>query len=161
MPLRRIWTGLRQAVSGSAGPDIEPKQVCGRAVSLIDLLPTLAECCGLPNREAWQGRSLVPLFEQPDLEWNHPAITSYEGNNAAVQTERFRYIHYIDGSEELYDHEKDLNEWNNLAENPEYTAVKAKLKKYLPKEYTERLPGKKQKQMRKNEQRSKHAAAMR
>lgn len=128
-----------------AGPGIKPEQVCGRVVSLIDLLPTLADLCELPPKQAWQGRSIRPLLEDPAREWKHPALTTWQGNNVAVQTERFRYIHYIDGTEELYDHDKDLNEWTNLADNPEYAAVKKKLKMYLPAEYVEKSLGKQQK----------------
>lgn len=131
-----------------AGPGIKPQQVCGRTVSLIDILPTLAELCSLPAQAAWEGRSIVPLLEKPEREWNYPAITSWEGNNVAVQTERFRYIHYFDGTEELYDHRNDLNEWTNLAGNPEYTAIKAKLKAHLPTSYTERSRGKLQKKFK-------------
>ena len=33
---------------------------------------------------------------------------------------------------ELYDHNKDHNEWLNQATNPEYESIKNKLVKYLP-----------------------------
>lgn len=132
-----------------AGPNIEPQQVCGRVVSLIDILPTLADLCGLPEQPAWEGRSIRPLIEEPSTEWNHPALTTWQGNNVAVQTERYRYIHYVDGTEELYDHEKDLNEWTNLASNPEYASLKTKLQTYLPEKYVELSLGKQQKLMAK------------
>ena len=33
-----------------------------------------------------------------------PVISSYGEGNTAIRTERWRYIRYEDGSEELYDH---------------------------------------------------------
>ena len=37
-----------------------------------------------------------------------------------VRTERWRYIQYADGAEELYDHHHDPHEWTNLAAQPEH-----------------------------------------
>ena len=45
-----------------------------------------------------------------------------------MQTERFRYIRYEDGSEELYDHHNDPHEWTNQCHNPEFSELKDKLK---------------------------------
>ncbi len=41
-------------------------------------------------------------------------------------------IVYADGTEELYDHEKDKWEWHNLAADPEYANVKEKMRKGIP-----------------------------
>ena len=45
---------------------------------------------------------------------------------------RWRYIRYADGSEELYDHEVDPNEWHNLAGDEKHTAIKTRLARSLP-----------------------------
>ena len=50
----------------------------------------------------------------------------------SVQTERWRYIRYRDGGQELYDHERDPNEWTNLASIPKYSSVKTELANSLP-----------------------------
>jgi hypothetical protein len=81
-----------------------------------------------------EGRSLVPLLEDPGMDWDHPALTTYGYNNHAVRTDRYRYIRYADGSEELYDHETDPNEWINLAGKREYRALEAQLAKEMPTE---------------------------
>ena len=116
-----------------AGPGIQKDKSCARTASLLDLYPTLVELCGLEKNSKNEGRSLAPLLTNPDLQWNYPVITSYAGNNFAVQTERYRYISYEDGSEELYDHQKDPNEWSNLAKSPETNELRQKLKTHLPK----------------------------
>lgn len=51
-----------------------------------------------------------------------------------MRTETHRYIRYADGSEELYYNSEDPYEWTNLAFNPEYAAVKAKMAEWLPEE---------------------------
>ena len=65
--------------------------------------------------------------------WERPALVTYLQGNHALCNERWRYIRYADGSEELYDHDNDPNEWTNLADRTETSAVKARLAKWLPK----------------------------
>ena len=50
-----------------------------------------------------------------------------------MRTEKFRYIRYSDGTEELYDREKDEMEWTNLAGDPKYAKTKKQIAKWLPK----------------------------
>ncbi|MGB0372321.1 MAG: sulfatase [Opitutales bacterium] len=114
-----------------AGPGIQTA-VSKRAVGLIDLFPTLAELCDLETLDTWEGRSLVPLLEDPDREWNAPTITSWLGSNFAAQRDHYRYIRYHDGSEELYDHSTDPHEWTNLSHLEEYGALKAELSSAFP-----------------------------
>lgn len=107
----------------------------GRAVELLSIYPTLIELCGLPENPKIEGVSLHPLLEDPDSEWKYVALSTLGQNNHAVRDERWRYIRYADGSEELYDHEIDPNEWNNLAYEspaPLHAEVIARLAKYLP-----------------------------
>ncbi len=109
------------------------KQVSNRPVSLLDLYPTLVKMCGLPEKSDVQGNDITPLLSDPDAPWQHAAVTTYGPNNHAVRTERYRYIRYEDGSEELYHHEEDQNEWKNLAEDPAYKDIKIRLASHLPK----------------------------
>ena len=102
-----------------------------RPVNLIDLYPTLIDLAGLPEKKGLDGRSFAPLLEDPDMEWNHPGLTCSKWGDS-LRTERWRYISKKSG-DELYDHDKDPNEWVNLANNPEYKNVIAELKKRLPK----------------------------
>jgi arylsulfatase A-like enzyme len=107
-------------------------QLCRRPVSLIDIYPTLVELCGLPQRHGMDGQSLKPLLEDPDQEWERPVVTTFGFRNHAIRTERWRYIQYSDGGQELYDHEADPNEWSNLASLPRYSSLKSQLAKWLP-----------------------------
>ena len=102
-------------------------------VSLIDLFPTLNELCGLPQPAGLDGVSLVPLLKDPEHVWDRPAVTTHQQGNHAVSSDRWRYIHYADGGEELYDYRNDPNEWTNLANKPEFADVKAELARWLPR----------------------------
>ena len=66
-------------------------------------------------------------------------MTQGAGNHA-VRSDRWRYIRYKDGSEELYDHSNDPWEWTNLAGDPRYADVIADHKRRLPKQQA--APGK-------------------
>ena len=50
-----------------------------------------------------------------------------------MRSERWHYIHYSDGGEELYDMAADPLQWNNLATAPDHAAVTEKMKQWLPK----------------------------
>jgi arylsulfatase A-like enzyme len=106
---------------------------CNSPVSLINIYPTLIEMCGLPEREGLDGRSLIPLLKKPETIWEQPALTTWGRGNYALRSENWRYIRYFDGSEELYNHQDDPNEWTNLANNTKYKSVKYELTKWFPK----------------------------
>jgi len=110
----------------------KPGQKCQRTVSFMDVYPTLADLCGLPIGDHLDGKSLRPLLENPIAAWNRPALTTHGRLNHAVRSERYRYIRYADGSEELYDHQFDPMEWKNLAGDPQHAKVKKDLGRWLP-----------------------------
>ncbi len=118
------------SVPGTEGEGVR----CGKPVGAIDIFPTLIELCGLPSISLLDGRSLVPLLERPSSRWDRPVLTTYGRGNHALRSQRWRYIRYVNGDEELYDHSKDPNEWTNLAENGAFDAVKKELSAWLPKE---------------------------
>jgi len=122
-----LWERSSHVPLVFAGPNIPGGRRCERVVSLIDLYPTLLEMCGLPENSKNEGRSLLPLIEAPKQEWPYPAIIGWKKNSFAIQNERYRYIHYGDGSEELYDHQQDPNEWTNLAGDSEVANVQQDL----------------------------------
>lgn len=105
---------------------------CNRTVSLLDIYPTLVELCGLPENKKLEGHSLVSLINNPEKEWSKPVLSTWYYMNHAVRSEKWRYICYRDGSEELYNREKDPNEHINLAGDPRYKQVIEEHRKWLP-----------------------------
>lgn len=104
---------------------------CGQPVGLIDLFPTLTDLCGVEAPAGLDGESLVPLLRDPAKVTGRKLMTSFSEENFSVRTDRWRYILYQDGSEELYDHEKDPNEWDNLSKDPDKRSLMDELKKGL------------------------------
>jgi arylsulfatase A-like enzyme len=103
-----------------------------RVVSLIDIYPTLVQLCHLETVKGLQGHSLLPLLQNPEAEWPHMALSSYRKGNSSLRSERWHYIHYADGSEELYDHNSDPHEFTNLAKNSAFAAVLQQHRALLP-----------------------------
>ncbi|MFP4057972.1 MAG: sulfatase [Candidatus Brocadiia bacterium] len=111
----------------------QPGGVCRRTVSFADIYPTLKDLCRLPDPpQKLEGTSLRPLLKSPDAPWDRPALTTHGRLNHSVRSQRWRYTRYRDGTEELYDEQKDPLEWTNLAHQAQYAEVKQKLAKWLP-----------------------------
>ena len=128
-----LWEVTTQTTLVISAPEgVQKNKLSNRLVSLIDLYPTLVELCGLPPREGLDGQSIVPLLNDPQMKWDRPALTTFGYKNHTVRTDRWRYIQYNDGGEELYDHNVDPNEWTNLANISKYESVKSELQKSLP-----------------------------
>jgi iduronate 2-sulfatase len=116
-------------------------RVCQRTTEHLNIYPTLAEMCelqGVPGN--LQGRSLVPLLQNPDAPWDRPSLTQVPRRTASgatmgysVRTERYRYTMWADGAdgEELYDYEEDPRELNNLANDAKSSVLKGKLRASL------------------------------
>ncbi len=113
---------------------------CGHAVSLVDLYPTLTELCGVPAPDGLDGQSLVPLLREPSQGTDRTAVTIFDPGNVTLRTERWRYIRYTDGSEELYDINVDPNEWTNLSDDPNHESILKSLRRAVPKEAIEPPP---------------------
>jgi choline-sulfatase len=136
-----LWERSTRVPLIIAGPGIAKSAKCPRTVELLDLYPTLTELAGLPARSGLEGHSIVPQLKDPTAPREFPAITTQDLNNTTVRTERWRYIRYYDGAEELYDEQADPNEWTNLAGDPRYAQTKQDLAKWLPIVNKPAVPG--------------------
>jgi len=144
---RTLWEDGTRVPLIVVDPARKGGQVSTKPAELIDIFPTLLALNGLKADPSQEGQSLAPLLDDPkSAAWHHAALTSFGPGNHAVRTERFRYIHYNDGSEELYDHSNDPNEWNNLikAGKPNSAELDKVLKQHraqLPQKEHALLPG--------------------
>ncbi len=119
-------------VKGSGKP-------CFHTVEFVDIYPTLGELCGLavPGHKL-EGLSLVPLLQNPDEEWDKPALTFVRRRKVlgvSIRTERWRYTEWDEGRQgaELYDHRNDPNEWHNFAHDPKFSDVVKEMHELLLK----------------------------
>ena len=126
-----LWEECTRVPLVFAGPGIQPG-ACERVVSLVDVYPTLAAMAGAPVHDRAAGHDLAPLLADPKADWSHHCLTSHASGSHAVRTERWRYIRYADGTRELYDHDADPGEHNNLAELAAHRAVVERLDALVP-----------------------------
>jgi arylsulfatase A-like enzyme len=127
-----LWERSTRVPLIFAGPGVSRAGRCSRPVELLDIYPTLIELCKLTPRDDLEGHSLVPQLRDAKAPREWPAITSHNQGNYSIRSERWRYIHYANGSEELYDMQNDPHEWTNVYEAAANAAVLAEHRKWLP-----------------------------
>jgi arylsulfatase A-like enzyme len=133
-----LWERTTRVPLIFKGPGIMQGGISTRPVDLMAVYPTLTALTGVPTPSSgFDGVSIVPLLTNPAAAAPVPyAISTYwNGTNAAVhavRTERYRYIKYANGTEELYDEQDDPHEWVNQASIPAYASIKATMAGYLP-----------------------------
>jgi iduronate 2-sulfatase len=126
-------------------------EVAKTPVGLVDLYPTLAELCDVSTGAPLQGQSLVPMLEdpaEPGRGWALTQVTRGRQDGKPVmgyslRTERFRFTAWGengDRGKELYDHENDPLEINNLAVDPAQAPRIAILSMMLTKAISQSLP---------------------
>ena len=138
---RTIWEDGDRVPLIVAAPGYESGKKTNKPAQLLDIFPTLLELAGLPKDNKQEGNSLVPLLKNPQADWSHVSLSSFGKGNFAVRSEHFRYIRYLDGSEEFYDHREDPHEWNNQVGNKKYAEEIAAHRKHLPDQSEDVLPG--------------------
>ncbi|MBW3596011.1 MAG: sulfatase [Planctomycetes bacterium] len=136
-----LWDDSTRVPLIFAGPGVTEGAVCRRPAELLDMYPTLVELCDLPAVEGLEGHSLVPQLEDAQAPRPWPAVTTHNHDNHGIRSERWRYIRYADGSEELYDMENDPHEWRNLAEDAQYADVIREHRRWLPEKSAKPAPG--------------------
>lgn len=137
----------------------KPGSIAQHPISLIDLYPTLVDLCGIEgdtrknkNGAKLDGHSIRPFLVDPESDtWNGPEgalsmifvgedtrgkltkdqIWDPANQHWTLRTQRWRYIRYNNGTEELYDHKTDPREWNNLEKSPEHAGIRDTLRKQI------------------------------
>ncbi len=129
---------------------------CEAMVELLDVYPTLVELCGLKQPDQLEGNTLVPLITSTNSGQERVALTQhprppyYKEKDGpthmgySLRTTRYRYTEWRDwhtgeaSAIELYDHDVDPNEAENLANHPDMVEtiklLSAKLAEVAPRE---------------------------
>jgi arylsulfatase A-like enzyme len=120
-------------------------------VEFVDVYPTLAELCGLPAPEGVEGTSLASLIDNPDREWKTAAFSQYPRGDVmgySMRTDRYRYTEWQNKqtgeveARELYDHDLDPDENENVAGAEANQKLVAKLGEQLKAGWKGALPPK-------------------
>ena len=127
-----IWEQTLKVPFIVRAPGVEGGTVNLEPVSLIDVYPSLVDLAGLKVPDFLDGNSIKPQLHDPKA-GRAPAVSFYGEANTSIRSRDWRYIRYEDGSEELYHHKTDPNEWTNEADNPEHASIKKQLSKFIPK----------------------------
>lgn len=120
------------------GPGVPQGLHLSQLVSNVDLAPTILDLAGAkPRGRVLDGRSLVPLFDNPASAWdtgvllerlpNTASVAQGDGPFAAIHTKRYLYAEYDDGERELYDLAVDPDELRNVDGDPAYASVEEQL----------------------------------
>ncbi|TWU23932.1 Choline-sulfatase [Novipirellula galeiformis] len=133
-----------------AAPGAAENKVAPSPVGLIDLYPTLTELCGVKSPGNLQGQSLVPILKDPAQKgrgWTLTQVARGGGKNRffgySLRTPQWRYTEWDEGKagRELYDHDADPTEQNNLADAESHAAtvkeLSAMLHQALPSTFPE------------------------
>jgi arylsulfatase A-like enzyme len=105
-------------------------------VEFVDIYPTLCDLAGLSKPNHLQGSSFAPLLDDPYRAWKVAAFSQYprshEGQQLmgySLRSDRYRYTRWVDRkdhskivAEELYDHERDPAENQNVAADAAHVA---------------------------------------
>lgn len=108
-----------------AAPGISPGKT-RELVELVDLYPTLCELAGVPAPKHLEGQSLVGTMRDPKNNTRTLARSQYDRFNGkymgrAIRTDRYRFVRWTEEKSgrvvhiELYDHQTDPHETQNLA----------------------------------------------
>jgi len=102
-------------------------------VSLIDVLPTLADLAGAKIETELDGRSLLPLLKETETGDGRVVIAEYLGEGVIepvrmVRWEQYKYIIVNDYPPQLYDLQADPNENANVAGQAKYSQVESRLR---------------------------------
>ncbi len=120
-----------------AGPDVPRGQVSDDPVTLVDCYQTILEAMGIaaePSEAKLPGHSLWPIASGNSL--GRVAFSEYHavGTTSAsymIRDGDHKYIHYVAGPPQLFDLAADPFETEDLAMDPRYADVRARLEGLL------------------------------
>lgn len=117
--------------------------VCHSFTELVDLYPTVTELCGLPVPTRLQGKSLVKTLDDPTHTVRDVAFTVSHYGGAThfmLRSDKWAYIQYAEDASkgiELYDMERDPQQFTNLANSSYHQNVVKQFQERLKRKLKE------------------------
>lgn len=119
-------------------PGIPGPQSAQQMTVNVDLAPTIVELAQATAGLTMDGRSFVPLLQNPGLSWRSSFLIEHRKvsstlvpDYAAIRDARYVYIEYKNGESELYDLVRDPYELVSKHNSPGYGGIKTALKQKL------------------------------
>lgn len=108
-------------------PNGDKNKRVNKLVEYVDLYPTVCDYLKFPLPEHLQGNSLMPILNNTAENWKTEVYSRFH-DGESVTTPRYTYTEYVndDGkvyARMLYDHQKDPDENENVAEVKEYKTI--------------------------------------
>ena len=136
-----LWEEPTRTVFIWKVPGLTPAGVQSpRTVDFTSIYPTICALTGVKKPAHVEGHDISPLLANPNALWDVPALTTFRKNNHSLRSEKWRLIRYADGSQELYNHDIDPHEWNNVANDSQNAATILSFEKHIPKVNAPELP---------------------
>jgi len=112
------------------GPGIPRNRIYENFVQHIDIVPTIFEILNIPQRGEMQGRSLLPLMNNCEIEEDFKTYSfgrrARNRFSMSLRTKEWTYIMNPGGLDELYNRINDPKEQNNIIEKKPLIAKKLK-----------------------------------
>ncbi|WP_316811836.1 sulfatase [Pedobacter heparinus] len=141
-----------------AAPGKKQRVKSNGLVELVDLYPTLADLGGFQIPDGLEGTSLVPLLDKPNQPWKSAVFSQFprpwiyksapDLMGYTMRTDRYRYVEWRDFKTaevkaiELYDHQADPAEINNIADVPANVTLVKELKQKFNDGWQQARPNK-------------------
>lgn len=123
-----------------SAPGFEGGKRSSALVEIVDLFPTMVALAGGEMPEALDGKSLLPVLEDPSATLRDFALSEYRRGKTlgfTLRTERWRYTEWVDEktrtvtARELYDHLDTQLAPMNVVDLPEHRELVAQLSIHL------------------------------
>lgn len=107
----------------------DPGSTRDQFASLLDLLPTFCDACGIAPPDGLDGKSLLPAIQDNASTCDAIFSEYYSAGTPErmIRTGRWKYVHSHGDRHQLYDLENDPRENVNLIDDPAHAAIAAEL----------------------------------
>lgn len=131
VPIIIRWPGMQEKYKGMTLEQLALN---------IDIAPTILDMAGLEVPEKMDGKSLLPLLNQPDFDFREDFFLEHDSvimvrnpipDSYGVRTKDWKYIRYVNVDpevEEMYHLTTDPMEVNNLISNDAYSEMRGHLR---------------------------------
>ena len=110
----------------------KPGRRISEVASLVDLGPTMVELAGADRMPEATGVSLAPLLNGENVDWKNEAFSEYPPSAGVpamrmIRSGKWKLVHYDGQRPQLFDLEKDPDEFDDLGDSPAHRETRNQL----------------------------------